>query len=423
MPRIVRLGMMNLIGMLLACGASVQVQPAARGDAHSPPVVTAVDTERGYLKDPVQITFRDRFAKAGESYFSPDGKWVIFQATDAPKPGEEVGQFYAMYVAKIVWTDGRPTGLEKLELLNPVGSANTCGWFHPSEPGRVIFGSTLTAPKAEATSGYQRGTSRYRWAFPDEMDVTTRVVRGVLAERGVDAATIDSLSETVPVFTRERYDAECSFDPTGRFILYSHMEPAKEGQKPDANIYVYDTKTEKHTALVVEPGYDGGPFFSPDGKSICYRSDRAGNDLLQIYVADLKFESDESGVQVPVGVTREFQLTENEHVNWAPYWHPSGKFLVYASSESGHSNYEVFAIAVDRDLMNAAGAGYYVKVPNLARHRITTAAGADLLPAFSADGKWMMWTSQRGPMIEGETKPSSQLWIAEWTGPSKWPTK
>lgn len=423
MPRIVRLGMMNLIGMLLACGASVQVQPAARGDAHSPPVVTAVDTERGYLKDPVQITFRDRFAKAGESYFSPDGKWVIFQATDAPKPGEEVGQFYAMYVAKIVWTDGRPTGLEKLELLNPVGSANTCGWFHPSEPGRVIFGSTLTAPKAEATSGYQRGTSRYRWAFPDEMDVTTRVVRGVLAERGVDAATIDSLSETVPVFTRERYDAECSFDPTGRFILYSHMEPAKEGQKPDANIYVYDTKTEKHTALVVEPGYDGGPFFSPDGKSICYRSDRAGNDLLQIYVADLKFESDESGVQVPVGVTREFQLTENEHVNWAPYWHPSGKFLVYASSESGHSNYEVFAIAVDRDLMNAAGAGYYVKVPNLARHRITTAAGADLLPAFSADGKWMMWTSQRGAMIEGETKPSSQLWIAEWTGPSKWPTK
>lgn len=423
MPRIVRLGMMNLIGMLLACGASVQVQPAARGDAHSPPVVTAVDTERGYLKDPVQITFRDRFAKAGESYFSPDGKWVIFQATDAPKPGEEVGQFYAMYVAKIVWTDGRPTGLEKLELLNPVGSANTCGWFHPSEPGRVIFGSTLTAPKAEATSGYQRGTSRYRWAFPDEMDVTTRVVKGIMAERAVDAATIDSLSETVPVFTRDRYDAECSFDPTGRFILYSHMEPAKEGQKPDANIYVYDTKTEKHTALVVEPGYDGGPFFSPDGKSICYRSDRAGNDLLQIYVADLKFESDESGVQVPVGVTREFQLTENEHVNWAPYWHPSGKFLVYASSESGHSNYEVFAIAVDRDLMNAAGAGYYVKVPNLARHRITTAAGADLLPAYSADGKWMMWTSQRGPMIEGETKPSSQLWIAEWIGPSKWPTK
>ena len=31
-------------------------------------------------------------------------------------------------------------------------------------------------------------------------------------------------------------------------------------------------------------GYDGGPFFSPDEKMICYRSDRQLNDLLQIYV-------------------------------------------------------------------------------------------------------------------------------------------
>jgi len=395
-------------------------QPAAAG-AQSPPVVTAVDTERGYLKEPVQLTFREQFAKAGESYFSPDGKWIIFQATEAPKPGDEVGQFYAMYAAKIVWVDGRPTGLEKFERISPDGSANTCGWFHPTEVGRVIFGSTLTAPRDEAASGYQRGTSRYRWAFPDEMDIVTRSVRGMLQEHGASAATIEPLAESVPVFSRERYDAECSFDPTGRFILYSHMEPAKEGQKPDANIYVYDTKTQHHTALVVASGYDGGPFFSPDGKSICYRSDRAGNDLLQIYVADLKFESDASGVQVPVGVMREYQLTDNEQVNWAPYWHPSGKFLVYASSEAGHNNYEIFALEVDRERMKAAGAEDSVKVLNLPRHRITTAAGADLLPAFSADGKWMMWTSQRGPMIAGEAKPSSQLWIAEWTGPSKWP--
>jgi len=24
----------------------------------------------------------------------------------------------------------------------------------------------------------------------------------------------------------------------------------------------------------------------------------------------------------------------------------------------------------------------------------------------------MMWTAQRGPMVEGDTKPSSQVWIA-----------
>ena len=39
-----------------------------------------------------------------------------------------------------------------------------------------------------------------------------------------------------------------------------------------------------------------------------------------------------------------------------------------------------------------------------------------MLPAFSPDGKLMMWTSQRGATVEGETKPSSQLWMAEWVG-------
>ncbi len=34
-------------------------------------------------------------------------------------------------------------------------------------------------------------------------------------------------------------------------------------------------------------GYDGGPFFSPDGKQIIYRSDRKRNDLL----ADLPQQS------------------------------------------------------------------------------------------------------------------------------------
>jgi hypothetical protein len=37
---------------------------------------------------------------------------------------------------------------------------------------------------------------------------------------------------------------------------------------------------------------------------------------------------------------------------------------------------------------------------------VTTASGADLLPAISPDGQLLMWTAQRG---EDRT---SQLWIA-----------
>ena len=39
--------------------------------------------EAAFLADPIQLTFNDRFVKAGESYFSPDGEKVIFQAVGA----------------------------------------------------------------------------------------------------------------------------------------------------------------------------------------------------------------------------------------------------------------------------------------------------------------------------------------------------
>jgi len=62
-------------------------------------------------------------------------------------------------------------------------------------------------------------------------------------------------------------------------------------------------------------GYDGGPFFVPDGKRIVYRSDRKGNDLLQIFVADLKFDAKGD----ITGITNERQLTDDANVNWGPY--------------------------------------------------------------------------------------------------------
>jgi hypothetical protein len=184
------------------------------------------------------------------------------------------------------------------------------------------------------------------------------------------------------------------------------VDPKKGETKPDADIWAFDTTTNSQIPLIEAKGYDGGPFFSPDGKWICYRSDRRGDDKLQIFVAKLKFEND-----AMVGVEREFQLTDDENVNWAPYWHPSGRFLVFGSSAVGHSNYEVFSIRVDEAALERG------EKP-AAAERVTFTPGADVLPAFSADGAWMMWTSQRGPLMTGEQKPSSQLWISRWIGDS-----
>ena len=92
-------------------------------------------------------------------------------------------------------------------------------------------------------------------------------------------------------------------------------------------------------------------------------------------------------------------------MNWAPFWDPTGRFLLYTTSEVAHFNYEVFAIPVFD--------GDGVPIPRPTPVRVTNAAGFDGLPVFSPDRRTMMWTAQRGPLAEGEASASSQLWIAE----------
>ncbi len=359
--------------------------------------------EAGTLTDQAQLTFAEQFLKAGEAYFSPTGRWIIFQATPAAGEGEEASAHYGMYVARLVRDEGeRITGIEAPILISAEGSANTCGFFDPVEPWRVIFGSTLVAPAGVEKSGYQRGSSRYRWSFPREMEVVRRVVPDIFfdgrSREGVETDWAEGETEARPIFERDGYDAECAYSPDGRHIVYSQVDP----ETGDSDIFVLDTRTNVHRPLVVEKGYDGGPFFSPDGAMICYRSDRRGDDLLQLYIGILAY--DDTGAIL--GVKSQRAVTENRHVNWAPFWHPWQNYLIYATSEVGHDNYEVFSTEVPIGTLAE-------KSPSdLRRKRLTFAAGFDGLPVFSGDGKWMMWTSQRGPLHAEEEKPSSQLWVA-----------
>jgi len=413
--------MIRTAACVVACGllvASAVAQPAGVGGGAKGPALNWRELETPLLKNQRQLTPEQLYLKAGEAYFSPDSTWVIFQATARPSGGVAPEPFYGMYVAELAKDlEGTAVSLQRMSRISPVGSANTCGWFHPTKADMVLYGSTRVRPSDEQKSGFQVGTRRYVWMFPEEMEIVEQsVFRTDATGPGEDAERRRirlSFPEPRIVFEKPRYDAECSWDATGRFLLYTHVEAAPDGQpsKPDGNLYIYDVKTKKHHAIVVARGYDGGPFFSPDGRSIAYRSDRRGDDKLQLFVADLKFEKGADGVEVPVGIEKEYALTDNEHVNWAPFWHPSGKFIVYGSSELGHSNYELIAIESDMERIRTG-----VAPADLRHVRVTYADGADILPAFSPDGKWLMWTSQRGAKVEGEERPSSQVWIAEWVG-------
>ena len=238
----------------------------------------------------------------------------------------------------------------------------TCPYFHPG--GRsILFASTHLNPSTDVEPpkgpAYNR-TSRYRWEFPESMDIFAA---------DLDGKNLVRLTDT------PGYDAEGSYSADGSKIVFTSF---RDG---DGEIYIMDADGKNPRRITKAKGYDGGPFFSPDGKRIIYRSDRKGNDLLQVYVNNVEG-------------TAERALTNNEFVNWGPYWHPDGRHIIYATSKHGHSNYELYLMDVDTGQ----------------EERITYQEGFDGLPVFTPDGKRLMWTSS------GRTADrKSQLFIADFT--------
>jgi len=347
--------------------------------------------EKGILDNWVQLTFSDRFVKAGESYFSPDDSKIIFQAVERPPEGQTPDDFYAMFVADVNRdASGTITGIDNITRISPPGSSNTCGWFHPTEENVVIFASTIDKPTQDGAPGFQRESRLYKWMFPPE----TRIVRCDLTKADGTAAALTDIGGY-----EQAYQAEGSISPDGRRLLYCSQE-SNEG-----DLFILDLKTGRKARIVQARGYDGGPFFSPDGKRICYRSDRDNDNLLQIFVADLAF-NDRGEV---VGIEREYQVTDESCVNWCPFWTRDGRRLIYASSALGEMNFEIFM--VDADPGNLPGSNGTIRY-GTGKRRIThfeDAGGvpaSDVLPALSNDGKWMVWSSRRG------TDEQVQLWAA-----------
>jgi Tol biopolymer transport system component len=153
--------------------------------------------------------------------------------------------------------------------------------------------------------------------------------------------------------------------------------------------------------LTSEVGYDGGPFFSPDGKRIVYRAHHPKDPAeLAEYKELLKtgllrprrfeiFVMDANG-------SNKRQLTDNGGANFAPFFHPDGKRIIFASNlhEPRGRNFDLYMINVD-------GTGL---------ERITYHKDFDSFPMFSSDGKLLVWASNRNQAKPGETN----IFIAEW---------
>lgn len=312
------------------------------------------DVEGRILSNVRQLTFEEMgLTKSGEAYFAPDMKRIIFQSY--PK-GQNAYQMFTLELSANGETS--PGSLKQVSLG---GGACTCGFFKPDGSG-IIFASSYLHPDMPNPHVYHRKGSSYSWDMPGGMDII---------EAGLDGSHPRQLTDAVG------YDAECSYSPDGRSIVFC------SDRAGNADLYVMKADGTDVRRLTDKPGYDGGPFFSPDGRWIIFRADRKQNDYLQLFVMN----ADGSG---------ERQLTQySDVVNWAPYWLPDGKSVVFTTSIHGHHNYEVYLLNIETGL----------------QQRVTYRARFDGLPVISPDGKKMMWTSQRGP------SGSSQIFIADFKTP------
>ncbi len=331
--------------------------------AAQPPADDWQKLETPYLKNIRQVT-RD-FVRAGEGYFSPDKAKIIFQA-------EEKGEnpFYQMFVMELA--SGR------VKRVSPGVGKTTCGYFHPDN-AKIIFASSHSDPEAKKHYAVERGLReeekkakkrrRYVWDFDPHMEIY---------EANMDGSALKRLTDS------PGYDAEGAYSADGKQIVFCSN---RSGEK-NLELYIMDADGKNVRQLTKAPGcYNGGPFFSPDGKRVIFRSDRKKEDHLQLYVISV----DGSG---------ERALTDDDNwVFWAPYWHPDGKHIIYTAAD--HSDP---LVRPNYDL-------YWMNIDTGKKTRLTHAPGADVLPVFSPDGAWLMWTSTR------DGRQPAQLYLADFTPP------
>jgi Tol biopolymer transport system component len=154
--------------------------------------------------------------------------------------------------------------------------------------------------------------------------------------------------------------------------------------------------------LTHELGYDGGAFFSPDGKWVVYRGFHPHTQQEKEEYKSLLRQNLYHPTWLELWIMRgdgsgKRQITHNGAANFGPYFFPDGKRVIFASnlgSGGGVDNFELYAINVD-------GAGL---------ERVTYSAGFDGFPVFSPDGKKLVWSSARNAKAKNEIN----VFVADW---------
>ncbi len=319
-----------------------------------------------HLKNIKQLTFGGENA---EAYFSFDGRKLIFQSK---RDGRGCDQIYSMNI------DG-----SDVRMVSNGEGRTTCSYFFKGGK-KVLYASTFGG----------------RRECPPEPDRSKGYVWPLYADYEIYTATPDG-KDIKNLTHSPGYDAEATVSPNGKKIVFTSE---RDG---DIELYSMDVDGKNVKRLTNEVGYDGGAFYSPDSKMIVYRR---SSQQTPAEIAKFK-ELLAQHLVVPTRLdiwmmnadgSNKRQVTKLNAASFAPYFLSDGKRIIFCTNyfdpeRTNPRKQPNFDLAI-------------VNTDGTSLERITYNESFDGFPMFSADGKKLVFASNRNDAKPGDTN----VFIADW---------
>ena len=316
-----------------------------------------------------QLTFGGNNA---EAYWSFDGQALCFQS-DYKEWGAECDQIYHF----------RPFE-DDLKQANPKHISikkgrTTCSYFLPGD-SLILFASTQGAGEMCPHVAPRKPGGKYTWPLFPDYEIYISNLQGTIKKQ---------------LTQNQSYDAEATVSPRGDKIVFT------SDRSGDLELYTMDINGNNVKQITNEIGYDGGAFFSPDGSKIIFRASRPKTDSDKLEYKELLSQGLVQPTNMELFVCNADgselkQLTSLGKANWAPFFHPSGQKVIFASNHAGSKGFQFNLYMINLD-----GSGL---------EKITADSTFDAFPVFSPNGKHLVFSSNRN---NGGTHDTN-LFLAEW---------
>jgi TolB protein len=351
---------------ILICLTACKTPQNNASTATSPSADTLRYAPEKHLANIRQLTFGGDNA---EAYFSFNGKFLTFQATNE-KWNVPCDQIFYMPI------DGYKSAMPPM--VSTGKGRTTCSYFMPGDK-QILYASTHRG--SEACPEVPRVVNgKYVWGIFPNFDIFVADLKGNIKKQLTSAPG---------------YDAEATLSPDGKKIVFTSMRTG------DLELYTMNVDGSDVKQITNELGYDGGAFFSPDSKKLVFRASRPRTEEEVSTYKDLLSQGLVQPTHMEIYTCNADgsdmkQITSLGGANWAPFFHPSGKKIIFSTNHHSKSGrqFNLFAINID-------GTGL---------EQITFDTVFDAFPMFSPNGKKLVFASNRNNKGGRDTN----LFIADW---------